>query len=43
MKKQATKRNPIHDPFTDRPVFSIKWLMGSLCVVGLAVLGLVWL
>lgn len=38
MKKQATKKNPIHDPFADRPGLSIRWLMAGLCVVGLFVL-----
>ena len=35
MKRQATKKNPIYDPFTDKPKVSIRGLMLSLCIAGL--------
>lgn len=40
MKRQATKKNPIHDPYTDKPQVSIRGLMLSLCIAGLVNLGL---
>jgi hypothetical protein len=35
MKRQATRKNPIYDEYTDKPQVSIRGLMIPLCIAGL--------